>query len=221
MNKDIKIKFISGVVAATLFTGGNLVFSNNINAYADTIIKKKFGTFIEDFDSKEEGEYIKYVVQSGDNLSNISRRVCRFFEKTVTTKYWPVIAYLNDYPRTINPGDEVIFPSNFEDIDNMLKTLDESGWVSEYKRQQKKRRELKEKYREDNKDNTVGAIIDDIYGPGASNDKDFVNKYLSEVGLSRYNVGTVLTKDEIFRLTESIPSIEDLSVKIKKKIKNN
>lgn len=218
MDKNIKLRFISGVVATTLAVGGTLMLSNEPNAYADTIVKKKFGTFIEDFDPYEEGEYVKYIVQKGDNLSNISRRVCRYFEKNITTKYWPVIAYLNEYPRTIHVGDEVIFPSNFEDMDELLKTLDESGWITSYRRLLKKRKEIKAKYIEDNKDNTVGAIIDDIYGEGKSSDKDFVKRYLSVVGLSSsYNETTILSKDEIFKLTESIPSLEELEVKVKKK----
>jgi len=218
MEKNIKLKFISGAVATVIAVGGNLTLSNTPNAYADTVVKKKFGTFIEDLDDYEEGQYIKYIVQEGDNASNISRRVCRYFGENVTTKYWPVIAYLNGYPKTIKVGDEIIFPSTYADMNSLLNDLNESGWITKYKKLLRKRKETSERYKEDNKDNTIGALIDDIYGEGTSNDKDFVRRYLEEVGLSsKYNVNTILSKEEIIRLTEWIPSLEELGVKVKKK----
>jgi len=40
-----------------------------------------------------------------DNLSKISEKICGHYKKEVTTKYWPALAFLNGYPRVINPGD--------------------------------------------------------------------------------------------------------------------
>ena len=215
---NIKLKFISGAVATTLALGGSFMVSDMPNAYADTIVKTKQGTFIEDCDEYEEGEYTKYVVQKGDNASNISKKICRYFGVESTTKYWPVIAYLNDYPRTINKGDQLIFPSSYKDMDDLLNQLDESGWTNNYKKLLKKRKEIKEKYKADNLYNTVGAILDEIYGAGTRNDQEFVNKYLNAVGFAGdYDADTILTKEEIFKLTEWIPTLEELNINVKKK----
>ena len=217
MKRDIKLKFISGAVATTLAIGGNFILSNESKSFSDTIVKKKYGTFIEDLDEYED-DYTKYVVQTGDNASLISKKICRYFDKDVTTKYWPVIAYLNEYPRIINKGDEVIFPSDFEDMKSLLNNLDESGWIADYRKMLRKRREAKNASEEDNKENTVGSLIDSIYGAGTSNDSELVKRYLSLVGFSgSYNASTVLSKGEIYRLTEWIPSLEELGVKVKKK----
>ena len=205
MKKNTKIRITSSLVALLMATNINLVKNNNVKAEEERYIA---GTYTEEV---EEPVYNEYVVREGDNASVISIRVCKYFGVPKTTKYWPVIAYLNNYPRVLQPNDIIYFPETFEEMDTMLNDLKESGWLRLYLKYNKVYGKKEEKI-------TVGEVIDDIYGIGACKDPDFVLAYFTAIEqLGNYNVDSVVKGDDLFRLTEWIPTREELKVYQKRK----
>ena len=205
MKKETKMKLISGALVVTLAT--SVALFNPQPAYAATGAEYTQGTFIEEPMEYEESQFGRYVVKKGDNASKISEKICRHFGVDITTKYWPVIAFLNGFPRVIQPGDIIVFPNSIEDMDNLLRSLRETGWLARYiqandvygtrKRQQR---------------TTVGELLAEIYGSSACVDPDFVALYLRAVGLEgRYDIDSPIDgTNMLFYLTEWIPTLQEL-----------
>ena len=167
--------------------------------------KYKDGTFIDNFMTINDIQYDAYVVKSGDNTSRISEKICKHNGVEISTKYWPVIAYLNQYPCTIRPSDIVIFLDSVENMDELLAGLKSSNWYSKYVQYNKIRKNAK-------KNITIGQVLDEIYGAGTSKDSAFVRKYLKTIGMDpeKYNAGTELNNYTYFKLTDWIPTSEEL-----------
>lgn len=188
-----------------------LVLAGSIALSSPSVIAEKIetkgmnGQFLEQRLEYEESQYKLYVVEEGDNISKISKKICRMFGEEVTTKYWPVLAYLNGFPRVIQPGEIIQFPDTFEDMDSLWSDLKDSGWIKNYVK-------CNDVYGHKNKKITIGEILDSIYGMGASKDPVFVQTYLEAVGLGggKYNANSKLNGDQYWQLTEWIPTIEEL-----------
>lgn len=195
---DIQRKLLSYVVA-----GGIMVtpaISNGETGY-------KHGSFIT---TSNEENYNQYVVKEGDNASVISRKICAFFNQEISNKFWPVIAFYNNYPRVIHKGDIIVFPKTYEQLVEVNNQLQEMGWTKRYvernniyHHQKKKRITLQ----------TIGSLLYEIYGDSVCIDEDFVRKYLRLHELNnKYDIGDTdeLSVDDLFRLTEWIPSLEEI-----------
>lgn len=206
--KNIKQKVVS--TAAAFVVGATTLFGATSTALADTQAKYKEGTFldvqvVQDEKTEATFEYGYYVVKEGDNLSRISEKITVHLGVEQTTKYWPVLAYLNGYPRIIHPGDLVIYPADIEALDNILTKL-KKGWLAKYIQ---KNNIYKEK-------NTVRRLIETIYhewyGDTVCVDPDFIDLYIRAVGLEgKVDGNTPITDTELlFQLTEWIPSLEQL-----------
>ena len=186
---------------------------STVEAYAEgvkknhvitTTLATKNGTFIDEPMEYEESQYKRYVVEKGDNISKISRKICNYFGEEPTTKYWPVLAYLNDFPRVIQPGDIILFPGTFEDVDGLWQDLNETGWIKSYVEQN-------DVYGNNKKNRkTVSDLVKEIYGENV--DINFVRLYLDALGLSqKYNINSVISGNNmLFELTDWIPTIEEL-----------
>ena len=214
-DKQISVKLASGITILMLATA---TLSGTVSAYAEGIntndiveTQYKEGQFITNYESTEDEIFNAYVVKKGDNTSKISEKICKYFGKEISTKYWPVVAYLNNYPRIITPGDIVIFPETYEIMNETLTGLKESNWLSKYVQYQK--------VYDNNKKQplTIGRILDDIYGKGTQNDADFVKRYLRVIGYrpSGNKDTQVLDPDQYFELTEWIPTLEELGMEPK------
>lgn len=206
--ENIKQKVAS--TAAALVIGVTTLFGATSNAIADTKANYKHGTFldtqvVQDAETNATFEYGYYVVKEGDNLSRISEKITVHHGAEQTTKYWPVLAYLNGYPRVIQPGDLVIYPVDMEVMDSILAKL-KKGWLAKYIQ---KNNIYKEK-------NTVRRLIETIYnewyGDAVCVDPDFIDLYLKAVGLYGQVDGKTAIKDTdlLWHLTEWIPSLEQL-----------
>lgn len=197
MKKD-SIRFTAKVLSLALATG--ITLSSPINCYAETNYKN--GTFIEYSIENEEVKYNQYVVKNGDNLSHISEKICKFFGEKITTKYWPVIAFINEFPKILRPGDIVVFPKSFDEMVSMYNNLKEIGWISRY---------LQSNNVYD-KRNYIIDLLHEIYGDNVRIDDEFVSTYLKTVGLyDKYiTYSGDFSYDEIFELTGWIPTIEQL-----------
>ena len=205
-----KIKQRVASTAAAVVVGVTTLFAAAPNAIAETKAKYKQGTFletkiVEDAETNATFEYGYYVVKEGDNLSRISEKITVHLKSEQTTKYWPVLAYLNGYPRVIQPGDLVIFPADMEVMDTILAKL-KKGWLAKYIQKNNIYREK----------NTVRRLIEEIYrdwyGDAVCVDPDFIRLYLSALGLGdKYDGNSPITDSEmLFELTEWIPSLEQL-----------
>lgn len=210
---QITIKLATGVTAFMLTmspvlagTVGN-VYAEEIKTTSVTEKQYKEGTFIENYKCDGEKTYHGYVVKRGDTTSRISEKTSKYLKAEKTTKYWPVIAYLNDYPRTIKPGEVIIFPNNIEDMNELLSNLKSSNWVSKYI-------QYNGIYKNKKKNITIGEVIDQIYGKGASQDPTFVRKYLKTVGMdpAKFNSTSELNSTSYFKLTDWIPTTEELGM---------
>ena len=170
------------------------------------------GTFVKWVEQQEENEYGEYIVKEGDNLSRISEKVCSHLKIEITPKYWPVLAYLNHYPRVITPGDIIIFPKSASELEEMNDKLQKSGWTSKYKQTYKVygvKRPKKKISME-----AVADILREVYGDEVCVDPDFVLLYMKTTGLdSKYKLTTNkdLDNNTIFDLTEWFPTIEELN----------
>ncbi len=213
MERDIKLRLMSGLSALIMSTsaislGTVEAFAEGINTNQATVEQKyKNGTFIEDPLDYEESQYKRYVVEKGDNASLISKKICRYFGEEPTTKYWPVLAFLNQFPRVIRPGDIMFFPGTFEDMDSLWNDLKDIGWIKKYIKENKVYSSQRVR-----KVETVKDLIMEIYGL-----KDvsptLVSSYLSMIGLSdKYNINTKIdgNNDALFELTDWIPMLEEV-----------
>lgn len=222
MGKNLKLGAAAVLLAITL--AGNPVLSTMPSAHAEGIKK---GTFYEEDMERFGVQCDGYVVKKGDTLSGISRSMCRHYRKTennsdieVTTKYWPVLAWLNLNILPINPGEVVYFPDSLEDTEAILSFLKESGWTADYIRKNDVYGKRKQKAAVSSE--FVYTILTQIYGEGgysdeilgehaSSVDSDFVDKYFKLLGLdSKYYLiddpSTPLPENFAFELTEYLPT---------------
>ena len=208
MKNNIKQKVATA--AAAVVIGATTLLGGMPNAIAETKATYKQGTFLEnqvvqDTETNATFEYGYYVVKEGDNLSRISEKITRHLGAEQTTKYWPVLAYLNGYPRVIQPGDLVFFPADMEVMDQILAKL-KKGWLAKYIN-------ANNIYKEKN---TVRRLLEEIYhewyGDDVCVDPDFIRLYLHAVGLGdKYDGSSPITDTEMmFHLTEWIPTLEQL-----------
>ena len=203
MKKD-NIRFTAKVLSLALATGITLTTPSSV--YAEK--GPKPGSFIEHTIENEDVKYNRYVAKEGDNLSRISEKICRFFGEEKTTKYWPVIAFLNGYPKTLNPNEVIIFPATFEEMVLMYNNLKEIGWTSRYIQKNDiygnaKRKQFRKSMRE---------LLRDIYGKSVKINDEFIETYLNTIGLQdKYDAYSGdFDNDELFELTEWIPTLDEL-----------
>ncbi len=156
--------------------------------------------------------YYIYKVKRGDNASIISKKICKVYGVAKTGKYWPVIAYLNAYPRIIKENDELLYPSTLALADYILDYVHRTGWINRYTK-------LNNIYKKNKGEVTVGKVIDEIYGRGMSNNKEFFDAYMKIIGIDTViDKNTVITNyDFYFMMTEYIPSIEEIESMSKKR----
>ena len=224
MEKTTRTRVMSGITAlAMAFTMASMG-----EVKAEGLPTYKPGTFItgtesygdptdeENYDY-EESQYGKYVVKKGDNTSKISEKICRYYDVDVTTKYWPVIAFLNGFPRVLKEGDVVIFPGEFEDMENLLISLKENGWTARYIQ----KHDIYGSRKNQEGTLTLGELLKDIYGDSVCVDEDFARKYLRVIGLRGYNLDSIVNgnTDTYFRFTEWIPTLNELEIEPNQKVK--
>ena len=168
----------------------------------------KPGTIIEEQMPYEESQYVRYVVKKGDNASKVSEKMCKYFGQPITTKFWPVIAYLNEYPRVIREGDILIFLGTYEDNVLLLDALDQSGWTAAYKRVYKVYQHEKKL--------TVKQLIQQIYLYDIRVDDEIAQKYLKKLGLDgEYSIDSILSdENEVFKFVDWIPTLEEIGVEL-------
>ena len=149
--------------------------------------------------------------------------------KTKRSSFWPAVVYMNtDSGKKfrINPGDILIFPTEYEKFKELNGRVKASGWYSRYLTANKiyppKKTYVLPKGR-------TMKLIQEIYtemypGEDICVDEDFVRNYLNA---HNYNGKYVLkeeaefTSEDLFVLTEWIPTLEELeeTAKTKKKSK--
>ena len=170
------------------------------------------GTFVKCVDLDESKHYGEYVVKKGDNLSRISEKVCSHLRIEITPKYWPVLAFLNGYPRVIEPGDIILYPKSAEYLDLLNEKLKENGWTSKYKQTYKVYGEKVPKKRLSME--SVGILLSSIYGDKVCVDEDFIRLYLKVQGLDeKYYLSSSfeLSNETLFELTDWIPTLEEIN----------
>ena len=203
MKNKTKIRFISGAMAIMLANG--IAFAKPVNAGAESY---KRGTFIEEKVEYEQKEYLRYVADKTDNLSKISRKICHYYGIEVTTKYWPVLAFLNDVKKAIvRPGDIFLFPITIDEMEELYELLNTSGWIKAYVKANNIYKHKKKEVI------TVGDLLAEIYGDKTCVDPDFVYAYLKMHGLDGlYTIDSVIdhSTDMLFYLTEWLPTVEDV-----------
>ena len=221
MKNGIKKRLATGAVVVSMAT--SMVFGMTTNAYADTSTKYKQGTFVTTTNELTERDYTFYVVKQGDNTSRISEKISRHFGIEPTTKYWPVVAFLNGFPRVLQPGDIIFFPETIEEMDEYLTKIKKSGkfarYVQKYNIYGKNDNKIEDPW-------TIGQLLDDIYHTyghtDADIDPDFLYKYLEEVGLpTNYTLDTLIDNSDLYvALTIYIPSLEQLGYETPEQVRS-
>ena len=159
-------------------------------------------------EQSESDLYHTITAVKGDHLSRISEYICtQVYGIEPTTKYWPVLAFMNGYDKVKNkvmqPGDEIKFPLTVEEAEARLEFLKKSGLYGQYVRSHGI---YKTKF-------TVRMLLEDIYAKqGVCVDPDFIDLYLKTIGQDgKFDADTVIkTTDDLWYLTEWIPSLEQL-----------
>ena len=196
-NLKLSAAFLSIVVA-----GGITIGSLN-NCYAETY---KPGTFITEQTEVNDVKYNQYVVKKGDTLSNISIKVCKFFNEEKSTKYWPALAFLNNYPRIVKPGDILIFPETYDQLVQLNSNLRKMGWTARYIQGNNIYNEEDSYLSFD-----IYKLLEEIYGIEITD--DLVNNYLECINFDsenkKYNLNSI-DNETLFALTEWIPPLEDI-----------
>lgn len=201
---NLRIK--SALLALMMTTSLALVKPADVKAEENNIIENvETVDFIAENNEQEANQYSLYTVQKGDNASVISKKISReCYGIPSTTKYWPVIAFLNNYPRAIKEGDYIFYPTEIEHADYVLDCLKKSGWINKYVK-------LNRIYQDRSKPVTVSRIIDEIYGKGVSANQEFVDAYLKIVGFEGFDKDAIITNNDIyFMITEYIPTVEEI-----------
>ena len=199
MKKETKMKMLTGALVVTMAVSA--LGMAPVNAYAESGAYKQ-GTIVQV--ERENGEIRDaYIMKDGDNLSRVSEKLCRkVYGIEPTTKYWPVLAFMNGYPKVGQPGDEIIYPATLEEMEARLSFLKKSGLFAKYVQQNNI---YKKKF-------TVSDLLHDIYSSQVCVDPDFIANYLETLGLTGiYDADTVIqSTQDLFYLTEWIPSLPQL-----------
>ncbi len=158
--KKVNLKSLGCYLGCTLILGSTIAFTNptitqaeeirvestqlNRENFSDEIFYKTIILNIEGEDVPYEVSYRKYVANKNDNLSSISRKMCKelygidekeFVKQTgkYTTLYWPTIAFstgkTND---TIKAGDVLLCPATEEDAEALLEHTKATGWYAKF-----------------------------------------------------------------------------------------
>lgn len=206
-NLRLRSAFFAIVVA------GGMTLGTINDCYAETHYKQ--GTVINETITQEEENYNQYVVKEGDTLSKISVKICRYFKEKVSEKYWPALAFLNNYPKTSKPGDIIVFPETFEKLESLNNDLRKNGWTARYIQNN---RIYEKNIRIKPKTYSIQSLLAEIYGKDVTIDDNFIDAYLSATGLEdkycKENLQAI-ENDVIFELTDWIPSINELDVQTK------
>lgn len=225
--KKVSVKLMSYATAFVMSVVGSSIALKTSDAYAESFTpskkvvvtqEPKEGAFLAD-DMYEESQYHRYVAKEGDNLSRVSEKVCKYFGEEISTKYWPTLAFLNGYPRVMNPGDIIIFPGTFEDMEEMNAELRRVGWTARYIQAN----DVYGTRKEATGGITLGELLIDIYGKKACVDPDFVARYLRTIGVRGDYSFDYVIKDTntYFKFTEWIPTLEELGIKKQKQVKKS
>ncbi len=224
MEKSTKVRFLSGLVAFVMsgsisFTTLPEVYAEGININYSTeqendIPKAKPGTFIEVPLEIDGEEFDLYAVKEGDNLSKISEKYVAHYgtkAKTgkkwgVTTKYWPVWAYLNGYPRVAHEGDLLLVYDDINKTDETRTKLGKTGWLSRYINandvygKQKLTRKIHL---------NVMDVLESQYGEEICRDPDFVAKVLKKMRI-RQDPYTLIDLGTYYKMLSRFPSFTEL-----------
>ena len=203
--KELKVKGLSLLSAGVMLISGYGLGTMS-NARAEGI---NTGTKVEETTNEnEETKYVEHVVQKGDNASKISREMCKHYGIEVSNKYWPVIAYINAYPRIIKPGDVIKYPEDFETTEKTYLALRKTGWLARYIQ----KNNIYYKNDLTPRDYTVADVIEEIYGGRKSQNYTLVEAYLDAVGINdEFDSDTdVRDPEKLFKLTDWIPTEEEL-----------
>lgn len=198
----------------TLVVASNMAFAPINECFAETNYKQ--GTFISENTEQNEVSYNQYVVKTGDTLSKISQKICRYFKEEMSTKYWPALAFLNHYPRVVKPGDIICFPETFEQLVELNNNLRKTGWTARYINNNNVYGNDEDSYKSYN----IYEFLREIYGPKVKIDDNFVNKYLEAIRYDNNdNTDSLDSIDNsiLFILTEWIPTLDDLGMTSKKR----
>ena len=200
---------VSPKLMALLLAGG--IALTPISGLAVTDNSRNPGTFVKNVELDETKINGEYIVKEGDNLSRISEKICSHFRKEISTKYWPALAFLNDYPRVIREGNSIYYPKTFEQLVALNNKLEEIGWTSKYKQANKVYGKKKVKLSMEE----VGKILYDIYGDSLGCiDPDTMKLYLKVIGFEKKyelrDINKKLTNDEFADLTKYIPTVEEI-----------
>lgn len=208
MNINVK-KLTSLILAGTIAMGAHALSANKVYAEginSDTRIMQE---------AKGEKNLSTYTVKKGDNASKISRWICNEYGIKQTNKYWPVIAFLNNYPRIIQPGDEIVYPTDLEKTEKLLAILKRTNWFSKYVQ----KNNIYGK-KGNNSGITVAELLDSVfeecYGVSTEGNEDLYNQYLFSIGVNEDNhselcdLNHVISGEDLFNLTESIPTLEEV-----------
>ena len=187
----------------SVLLAGSIILSSPTAALAEKAPKEGSYILVGTEQAEPDAKFNIYIVKEGDNLSRISEKICRkVYGIEPTTKYWPVLAFMNGYPKVAQPGDEILFPTTLEEMDARLTYLKESGLYGKYVRNNNI---YKKKL-------TVKGLLEQIYGKKVCVDPDFIQTYLKTLGLEgTYDADSVIkTTDDLWFLTEWIPSLPQM-----------
>ena len=166
------------------------------------------GTFVKKVEQVEDAKYGIYIVMEGDTASRISEKICSHERIHITTKYWPVVKYLN--PGVLNEGEQIIFPLDPNELEELCDDL-HKGWLADYiqKHNVYPKVERKKISYED-----AAKLIAELYqGQDVCIDPDFVRQYLKTTGLDKkYKLSSAkeLSNDDIAAFGDWIPTLEDI-----------
>ncbi len=187
----------------SVLLAGSIILSSPTAALAAKAPKEGSYIIVGTEQAEPDAKFNIYIVKEGDNLSRISEKISRkVYGIDPTTKYWPVLAFMNGYPKVAQPGDEILFPTTLEEMEARLTYLKESGLYGKYVRNNNI---YKKKL-------TVKGLLEQIYGKKVCVDPDFIQTYLKTLGLEgTYDADSVIkTTDDLWFLTEWIPSLPQM-----------
>ena len=197
---------ITPKLIALLVAGG--IALTPISGVAKTDNSYDPGTFVKHVEQVEGAKYGIYIVKENDTASRISEKICSHERIEITTKYWPVIKYLN--PGVLNEGDQIIFPLDPNELDEILREL-KKGWLADYINKHNvypKVVKKKVSYHD------VANLIADLYeGEDVCIDPDFVDLYLKATGLDKkYKLSNSngLDNDDYAAFETWIPTLDEL-----------
>ena len=175
------------------------------------------GTFVKCVEQVEGAKYGIYIVKEKDTASRISEKICSHERIEITTKYWPVVKFLN--PGVLNPGDQIIFPLDPNELEDILKEL-KKGWLANYINQHNVYPKVEKKkisYE------AAAALIADFYnGEDVCIDPDFVYLYMKATGLDKkYKLSNSkgLTDNDVAAFADWIPTVDELNAYKEKTMK--